>query len=258
MPKISNYIAHFSEKSTNYLVFRPDYPSALFNYLSKLSENHDTAWDCGTGTGKAALALAQYFKRVIATDSNETQLTVAPKKQSIHYYHWPAERTEIAATSVDLITVAQALHWFNLEAFYQEVRRVLKPKGILAAWCYSLGRLTPEIDPYITKLYSDILADCWPQERKWIDEHYQTIPFPFQKVKTPEFMIEKPLNFSQLCGYLQTWSAVKEYSARHQDNPVKFILNELKMHWGDPTIQRIMRWPIHLLVSSTPLSDTPT
>lgn len=243
------YIDHFAEKSNQYLVFRPDYPTILFDYLASLVKEHDLAWDCGTGNGQAAFALANYFTKVVATDINQEQLTVAPKKNNISYVCCPAEKTQILNNSVDLITVAQALHWFDFSAFYTEVQRVAKPEGVFAAWCYSLGSINSKIDSLIKKLYVEILGDTyWPAARKYIDEKYITIPFPFVKLATPQFYIKKSLDYSELLGYLQTWSAVKEYQRRVQQNPIDLILDDLKKAWGDQQKEQVMHWPIHLLV----------
>lgn len=244
-----NYIDHFGNKSENYLNYRPNYPDELYQYLSSLVVEHDLAWDCGTGNGQAAVKLANYFKQVIGTDLNQAQLDVAIKKDNIHYYCWPAEKTEIPTASVDIITVAQALHWFNFDSFYEEVRRVAKPKGIIAAWCYALGSINDEIDIEIKNLYTNILgSDYWPKERRWIDNQYQTIPFPFSTISSPHFKIEKELDFQGLIGYLNTWSAVKEYQKQNLKNPIDFIHDDLLKAWGQQSILRKMFWPIHLLV----------
>jgi SAM-dependent methyltransferase len=244
-----NYINHFGEQAADYLQFRPDYPDTLYAYLSSLVKEHDLVWDCGTGNGQAASNLAGYFKKVIGTDINQKQLDVAIKKDNIYYHCWPAEKTDIAGTTVDLITVAQALHWFNFDEFYREVLRVAKPNGIIAAWCYSLGRMNPEVNQVMDNLYYTILGDTyWPGERKYIDHAYRTIPFPFEVLLTPAFFIEKKMNFVQLVGYLNTWSACKEYQKRNQKNPLELIYATLQTAWGDRDMQHIMRWPIHLRV----------
>jgi SAM-dependent methyltransferase len=243
------YTDHFATQSGNYLQFRPDYPAELFDYLGGLTETHDTAWDCGTGNGQAALALAPYFKHVIATDVNQAQMDVATKKDNISYHAWPAEKTKILSASVDLVTIAQALHWFDFTHFYQEVNRVLKPDGVIAAWCYSLGNVTPAVDKIVEHLYSNILGDTyWPNERRYIDAHYRTIPFPFVKLFPPQFYIEKKLDFSQFFGYLSTWSAIKEYQKRNDKNPLEIVIDDLQNAWGELNTTHMMRWPIHLLV----------
>jgi len=242
------YVNHFGVKSSEYLQFRPDYPDSLYKFLTGLVDKRDLAWDCGTGNGQAAAQLAQYFKNVVGSDINQAQLNVAVKKDNIQYECWPAEKTGLKDGSVDLITIAQALHWFNFDKFYDEVRRVAKYKGIIAAWCYSLGSVDTEIDVLIRKLYSDILGDAyWPKERRYIDEEYLTIPFPFKEIETPDFHIEKKINFMQLMGYLNTWSAVKQYQQVNQGNPINLIFSDLQLAWGDPDTARIMNWPVRLL-----------
>jgi hypothetical protein len=246
---LMDYIKHFNQQASNYLLFRPHYPSTLFNYLFTLVDNYNCAWDCGTGNGQAAVALAKRFDQVVATDISQAQLAVAPKHKNIQYLCCPAENTSIRAHSIDLVTIAQALHWFNFDLFYNEVRRVCKPTSIIAAWCYSLGKFDTEIDKIINKLYFDILGDeYWPSERHYVDDEYLSIPFPFVKITTPDFVIEKKLDFAQLIGYLNTWSAVKEYQTRKQTNPINLIFKELESVWSEPQRSYLMRWPLHLLV----------
>lgn len=244
-----NYIQHFADQSEHYQQFRPDYPDELFQFLASLVSEHSLAWDCATGNGQAASSLAKYFSQVVASDINQTQLDVAIKKDNIQYFCWPADKTELVAHTVDLITVAQALHWFTLNDFYQEVRRVLKPQGIIAAWCYSLGRVTPAIDAILHKLYEDILGDdYWPKERRYIDDAYRTISFPFTILPAPTFTITKDMDFFAFVGYLNTWSAVKEYQKRQLRNPLDLIMPELQNVWGDIKQTHRMTWPLHLLV----------
>lgn len=248
-----NYMAHFGEKSAEYRQFRPQYPDELYHYLNSKVNQHDLAWDCGTGNGQAAFKLADYFTQVVATDLNQAQLDMAMKKENIRYFCCSAEKTPLDNQTIDLITVAQALHWFNLDEFYLEVMRVLKPDGILAAWCYSLGKINEEMNKVILKIYDTILGDqYWPKERRYIDAEYKTIPFPFTKISTPTFEIKKEMNFFALIGYLNTWSAVKEYQKINQHNPLNFIYSDLQKIWGDPEKMYTMTWPIHLLLGKIP------
>ena len=245
------YKEHFNNQSHDYLNFRPDYPAPLYDYLTSLLNNHDLVWDVGTGNGQAAKSLSDHFKKVIASDCSQSQLDVAYQSDNIEYYCWPADQTALHDHSTDLITVAQALHWFDLDRFYQEVRRVCKPTGLLAVWCYSLATLDLNVNHLIKHLYTDILGDYWPDLRRFLDQEYKTIPFPFKKKLTPRFIIERQFNLEQLLGYLNTWSAVKEYAYRNQKvNPISFIEKELSESWGDPTNVHRISWPIHLLVGS--------
>lgn len=240
------YIHHFDHQAANYLQFRPNYPLKLFELLVNVVKAHDLVWDCGTGSGQAAVALARNFKQVIATDINQAPLDQAPKKENIRYQCTAVEKTNIQSGSVDLITVAQALHWFDFNKFYSEVKRVAKPEGIIAAWCYSLGSLNPQIDNLINKLYAEILS--WPTERRYIDEKYQTIPFPFEKIPVPTLSIDKQINFSELISYISTWSAVKEYQKQHQQNPIALVHQQLQEAWGNTQEKRMISWPLHLLI----------
>lgn len=243
------YTDHFGKNSDEYLRFRPHYPDELYQYLAGLVNSHELAWDCGTGNGQAAVRLAEYFHKVIATDLNQAQLNVAMQKENVYYICSSAEKLDVPDASVDLITVAQALHWFNLNGFYDEVRRVAKPDGIIAAWCYGLGTINPHIDMVIRKLYYDILGDdYWPKERRYIDEEYGTISFPFKRISVPEFTIKEKINFSHLIGYLSTWSAVKEFQKQNRINPVDMIFDELVHAWKEPDNEHLMEWPVFMLV----------
>ncbi|KTD20065.1 ubiquinone/menaquinone biosynthesis methyltransferase [Legionella lansingensis] len=243
-----DYVDHFNQDSAQYLLFRPTYPDDLYRYLTKLIEN-GCVWDCATGNGQAALALANYFSTVIATDINPQPLKFAANHPNIQYICCPAENTPLQDNSMDLITVAQALHWFNFELFYQEVRRVAKPSAYMAAWCYTLGKFHLPIDEVIGELYYRILGNkYWPKERHYVDDAYTTIPFPFTREPTPSFFIEKDMNLNQLVGYLKTWSAVKEYQLHNQEDPIQLIINKLQDSWGEPNLKHTINWPLHLLV----------
>lgn len=243
------YIDHFGEQSSEYLLYRPDYPEVLYDYLVDLASKRDLAWDCATGNGQAAVGLSQHFKQVIGSDINEEQLKVATKKANIEYRCWPADKTGLPDASVDLITIAQALHWLDFDKFYQEVKRVSRFNGIIAAWSYSLCSVNEEVDELVKKLYYDILgSEYWPAERRYIDEAYTTIPFPFKKIAAPQIIIEKKANLMQFIGYLNTWSAVKQYHKQNQDSPINQIFVDLQTVWGNAETEQIMQWPIHLIV----------
>ncbi len=241
------YVKHFNDKSENYLSYRPTYPDALFDYLMTLAPKHGVVWDCGTGTGQAAFSLAQRDLYVLATDINPSPLTIGLKSQGVEYLCCTAEQTCFADKTIDLITIAQALHWFDLEKFYTEVRRVAASGSTIAAWCYPLCKINPRIDAIVSKLYVDILGANWPKERGYIDEEYRTILFPFTKMATPELSIEKKLNLELFLGYLNTWSAIKEYEKKNSANPLDLIIEDLQAAWGDSRDEHTIHWPIHLL-----------
>jgi len=230
---------HFSTMSDQYARFRPDYPHAIFDFLYPLLKEKQKAWDCGTGNGQIARELAQTFLHVEATDISETQLQHAFHADNIHYSLQPAEHTDFEDNSFDLITVAQAVHWFDFEKFNTEVRRVSKPNGIIAVIGYELNNITPEIDAIVRRLYTDIIGKYWDPERRYIEEKYQTIPFPFRELETPEINNIKLWKFDNLIGYLNTWSAVKHFIDANGYNPVDEISADLQKAWGMAEIRKV-------------------
>lgn len=246
---MADFKDYFSQYAADYANYRPEYPAALFNYLSSLTAEHKLAWDCATGNGQAAHGLIPYYEKIIATDASAQQIQEAKPHGSIEFTVMPAEKTNFTDQSVDLITVAQALHWFDLPAFYAEVNRVLKPTGILAAWCYTLLEIEDAmLTKAINSLYCDITAPYWAKERRWIDEEYKTIPFPLQQLKAPQFVMEQHWNLKQLIGYLNTWSGVKNYINENGHNPIEIIYPLLEKAWGDIEQVRLIRWPLSILI----------
>lgn len=239
---------YFSGHATSYKAFRPTYPAELFSYLASIAPSRQQAWDCACGNGQAAVALRAEFEHVIATDASHTQIGESEAMPGVEYQVAPAEHTTIAASSIDLVAVAQAVHWFDLPAFYAEVRRVARPGGVLALWCYELLTASPAIDTAIYRLYEDILCTYWPPERRLVESGYATIDFPFEQIAHPAFQMHKQWTFTQLVGYLCTWSSVKRYEQQHAANPLALIWDELLAAWGDPTAARLVTWPLHLRI----------
>ena len=200
----SNFNDHFSDASQDYSKYRPHYPSELFTYLASICHQQYLAWDCATGSGQAAFGLAEHFDKVIATDASCAQIDSASKhKANIHFNVATAEQSHIKAQSVDLISVAQALHWFDIDAFSQEVKRVLKPDGILCAWTYNLLSVEKEIDQIIKHLYGPVLDKYWPDQRMLVENDYRDINLPFNKKDAPRFEMTSEWTLDQLIGYLR-------------------------------------------------------
>lgn len=237
----------FSQQSSDYAKFRPTYPPELFQYLSTLNAHRACAWDCGTGNGQAAVELARYFKKVIATDPSEKQLNQAIEKSNIEYRVGTAENSGIEAGTIDLITVAQAFHWFNHEQFFQEISRVMNGKGILAIWCYGLAKVSPKIDAVVLKLYEDVLGPYWEKERKFVDEGYSKIKVPFEELVVPTFRMQKAWNLDHMIGYLQTWSAIQPYIKKNNRNPLEDFADEFVKVWGLKDVH-ILTWNLSLRV----------
>jgi len=239
---------HFSHDSSHYARSRPTYPEALFEFLSAQCKRHDLAWDCGTGNGQAALQLKAHFREVVATDASKEQIEAARHDavSGLVFRVAPAEDSGLPASSVDLITVAQALHWFDFDRFYAEVRRLLRPDGLLAVWCYELMQTTPEIDALLKTFYHDVVGAYWPADRRFIEEHYTTIPFPFQELPAPDFFIETNWNLEEYVNYLATWSAVKRYREAGKGDPIPEIQRTLAAVWGPPDQVYPNRWPVYM------------
>jgi ubiquinone/menaquinone biosynthesis C-methylase UbiE len=222
----------FSEHSKLYSQFRPTYPNELYEFIFSQVKNFETAWDCGTGNGQSARVLSKQFKKVLATDISAQQIEHAYQADTI-FYSVCGEKTSFDDNSIDLITVAQAIHWFNIESFYEEVNRVAKPNAVLAVWGYSLLSINPEINLIIYDFYKNVVGSYWDQERHFIDEQYKTIPFPFKEIATPVFEFSFDWTLSQLAGYLTTWSAVRKYMHANKINPVIKLIEDITPLWKE-------------------------
>lgn len=239
---------HFSTQAADYAKYRPSYPADLFAYLATLVPEHACAWDCGTGNGQAALGLTPHFAKIIATDPSAKQIAEATPHARVEYRVIPAERTDFKPNSLDLIVVAQALHWFDLEKFYAEARRVLKPQGVLAVWCYTLLESEPQVDALLNEFYFDIVGPYWPPERKLLENNYTDIPFPFRQIAAPRFYMKREWPLEDLLGYLGTWSAVQRFMAQHGEDPRAWIRARLTKVWGEASQPKLVQWPLHLKV----------
>jgi SAM-dependent methyltransferase len=239
---------HFSAHSTDYARYRPHYPRALFSYLASISPARDFAWDCATGNGQAALGLAEFFQKVVATDASEAQLSQATEHQVVEYRRATAEDSGLGDKTVDIVTVAQALHWLDPERFFVEVERVLKPGGVLAAWCYNLIKVSPEIDPELERFYSETVGPFWPPERVLVETGFRTIEFPFNEVEAPTFELTANWSLSETLGYMRTWSATQRFIAEHGHDPVEDLREVLLPAWGGIAEKRRIIWPLSLVV----------
>lgn len=230
---------NFSTISDKYAKFRPNYPQAIFDFLYPLLKEKQKAWDCGTGNGQIAQELAKDFRQVEATDISQSQLGHAHAADNIRYSLQAAESTNFEDDSFDLITVAQAVHWFDVDKFNEEVKRVSKSNGVIAIMGYELNTITPEIDQVIRRFYSDVIGKYWDSERKYLELKYQTIPFPFRELETPEIYNIKLWSFDNLIGYLKTWSAVRHFINANGYDPVNEISNDLKNVWGSAEVRKV-------------------
>jgi len=238
---------HFSKQAAGYAKFGPRYPQKLFDYLGRIAPSRQLAWDCGTGNGQAAVGLASVFDRVIATDASENQIANAQSHKIVEYRVAPAENSGIGSETIDLIMVAQALHWFDLDRFYAEARRVLKSDGVLAASAYNLLHINPAIDEVVNRYYYEVVGPFWPEERKLV-EQFDNLPFPFHEIDPPKFEMTAQWNLDHLVGYLRTWSSTQRFIAVKHSDPLEEITDELRNAWGDPRQMRDVTWPLAVRV----------
>ncbi|HEX3817147.1 MAG TPA: class I SAM-dependent methyltransferase [Chthoniobacterales bacterium] len=235
---------HFSKQAADYAKFRPRYPRALFEFVAAQSPNNECAVDVATGNGQAAVALAEFFRRVIALDASGEQIASAQPNERVNYRVAPAEATGLASQSCAALTVAQALHWFHLEKFFCEARRVLQPRGIVAVWTYNELRISPEIDEIVRRFHDQVVGRFWPPERRMVGRGYLALSFPFEEIETPPFEISVLWSLGHLLGYLRTWSATQRFIQANERDPVSEIQDELAARWGDAKTERLASWPL--------------
>lgn len=227
---------HFSNVAKTYASYRPQYPAELYAWLAHISPTTELVWDCACGTGQASLGLAEHFQQVVATDASAQQIAAAEPHPKIEWRVTSAETSGLADNSVDLITVAQALHWFDLDKFYAEAQRVLKPQGVLAVWTYGVLKIAePRIDALAQDFYSNTLGSYWPSERAIVETGYRDLAFPFQEFPVPAFNMQLNWSKAQLMGYFRSWSATDRYLKTKGSDPVSDLEQQLADLWDDET-----------------------
>ncbi|KGI79047.1 class I SAM-dependent methyltransferase [Oleiagrimonas soli] len=247
-----NFKDHFSGHAALYRQARPVYPSALFDWLAEQAPDTAQAWDAGCGNGQVAVALAERFARVTATDPSAEQVAQAAPHARIDYRVEPAEQCSLGDASADLVTVGQALHWFDFARFFAEVRRVLKPGGLFAAWTYADCHVTPVIDVLKNRVYADLTAPYWPPERRLVESGYADIPMPLEPVQAPPFAMQMTWTADQFLAYLRSWSGSQRYRKATGEDAVATIETELRQAWGDADATRAVRWDFHVLAGRRP------
>jgi SAM-dependent methyltransferase len=239
---------HFASVAAHYFQSRPTYPPALFDWLAGQCEARDLAWDCGAGNGQASLELVRHFTRVLATDASASQISQAIPHPRIEYRVAPAESSGLPDHGADLVVVAQALHWFDLDRFYGEVKRVLKPGGVVAAWSYGVLEVEGEaVNALVQHFYHDEVGQYWPPERRHVESGYRALAFPFQPITAPDFAMNLSWNLAQLLGYFRSWSATAAYIKAQGTDPVATLAPRLRACWGDAEKLRLVNWPLALL-----------
>jgi SAM-dependent methyltransferase len=239
---------HFSRQAADYSRYRPAYPSALIDYVASLAPDRALVVDCATGNGQAAIALAEHFDQVIAVDASAAQLEQALPHPKVRYERALAEALPVGDSTVALVAVAQAIHWFDFDRFHAECRRVLLPGGVVAAWTYTVFRAGGRIDEIVDRFYHDTIGPYWPPEREYVQQGYRTIPFPWDEITPPSFRLQTEWTLEQAIGYFASWSSVQQYRLRHDGrDPLPDVERDLSSAWP---VGRTVRldWPLYLRV----------
>ena len=240
---------HFAPVASHYADNRPTYPEELFVWLTNQCKEQALAWDCGAGNGQASTELARYFEHVVATDASVAQISQAIPHPLVEYRVAPSENSGLDGSCADVVVVAQALHWFDLDRFYAEVRRVLKPDGLLAVWSYGVLSVEgDEVNAIVQHFYHEDVGPYWPAERHHVETAYREIDFPFLRVPTPTFTMNARWNLGQLLGYFRSWSATARFIKAKDFDPVKRIEEKLLTCWGDANQVRTVEWPLAILL----------
>lgn len=241
-PDYSPYARHYAQS-------RPTYPEELFGYLASLVEQHKLAWDCATGNGQAALALAKHFEKIIATDISAAQIKHAIPHPQIEYRVAKSEQSGLEDKSVDLVTVASALHWFDLDSFFREVQRVVRAGGVLAAWSYHVGYVEPPFDKLFLRFYQDVLYDYFAPGARLVDDRYENIILPSKAIDAGQFYVSANWNFDQMLAFIKSWSGTQHYIQERGEDPTELIADELEEIWGNHEEVHTIRWPLFIRIS---------
>jgi SAM-dependent methyltransferase len=245
---VSAFKDHFSTGSAAYAAYRPTYPRALVDFLADASPSTELALDCGCGSGQLSTLLAERFSRVIATDASAQQIANAEPHANVEYRVAPAEASGLPDGSADLVTAAQAAHWFDLPAFYAEARRVARPGGIVSLVTYGVIEMDEPVHAVVRRFYRDVVGPYWPPERRHVEEGYRAFGFPFEEFPAPPLDIAVAWTLNELSGYAETWSATRAAEKALGREPVERFRQALAQAWGEPEMRHTVRFPLSLRV----------
>ncbi|MGH7726328.1 MAG: class I SAM-dependent methyltransferase [Candidatus Eiseniibacteriota bacterium] len=242
----------FGDRASDYARTRPTYPDRLFDHLAALAPARSLVWDCGSGSGQAARSLVHRFDCVVGTDISEAQLAHGMGGPRLHRIVAAAEQVRLRARTADLVTVSAALHWFDRPRFYAEARRVARSGAVLAAWSYFRCLISPGIDPIIDRYADDVVAACWLPQFDLNRRAYRDLEFPFEQMPWLELEAEAHMRLEELFDFMRTWSASQAWMRERRTDPVERVRVDLERAWGDPTHERLVRFPLHGVIGRVP------
>jgi SAM-dependent methyltransferase len=237
---------HFSKFAATYAAHRPTYPDELFAEIAQLAPANELAWDCATGTGQAAVSLAGHFAQVIATDVGAGMIEKATPHPKVLYDVGSAEVPRLKKCSVDLVTVAMALHWFDREMFWNACKRVLKPNGVLAYWGYALPQINPAVDAIVKHYHDEKVGPFWPPDRGPLMNLYTDIDPPAERLLAKDFLMTTTWRLENLVGMLDSWSATHRAREETGHDPIPAVAGLLSVVWDRDQRELPVRWPLKL------------
>ncbi|NVD39019.1 class I SAM-dependent methyltransferase [Ensifer sp. HO-A22] len=239
----------FDKGGSAYALFRPEYPAALSRFLADTVHHRGCALDVGCGNGQLTCQLAEHFARVVGADPSRDQIANAHRHVNVDYICAPAELLPLPDDSVDLVTAAQAAHWFDRPSFYKEASRIAAKGAVIALVSYGTMRLAPaDLQERFDRFYKDEVGPYWPPERKLVDSGYADIDFPFEAMDYPEMAIDRAWELGEVLGYISTWSAVRRINEAGREDILEAFVHDISDLWGDPTRKRPVWWPINMRV----------
>jgi len=251
---------HFQTGGAEYAQFRPSYPESLGALLATLVQKSQLtpklAVDVGCGSGQLTSLLAPHFGQVVGIDPSASQLQHAEPHANVRYQQGHAEQLDIADASADLIVAAQAAHWFDLDAFYAEVKRIAKPGAVIALISYGVPFIYDAVNSVFQQAYWQDVHRFWPPERQHVENAYSQLYFPFSAISLAhipgdQLSYQRHMNLPEFINYIKTWSAYQQALKQEQTHGFETFFSKLEAVWN-PSDKKHIIWPLTLKAGRLP------